>query len=134
MQKYDRKILFWNILHSIDYYSFRDHEILWVKKHLLHINLNFNLSNPSRNLFTDLSLSSVHVMSHFKDAINSLTDINDVMLKYETVMYAQKVLVSELLKMLIQKNIEVDVKRAHQILKKSNKIRKLFNLEWIRNM
>ncbi|EEH46599.2 uncharacterized protein PADG_02697 [Paracoccidioides brasiliensis Pb18] len=39
---------------------------------------------------------SAHVTSHFKDAVDSLTGINSVVLKYGTIVYAQEVLVPKL--------------------------------------
>ncbi|OJD16918.1 hypothetical protein AJ78_02955 [Emergomyces pasteurianus Ep9510] len=100
VQKHDRKILSQSVLHSTGYYGLRDCKIL-----------------------------SAHVVSHFKDVINSLAGIDSVVSKYGLVVYAQKVLVLELLKMLIQKNMKVNVKETCQILKKSNEIENLLNLE-----
>ncbi|EEQ90204.1 uncharacterized protein BDCG_05324 [Blastomyces dermatitidis ER-3] len=73
VQKHGRKILSQSVLHSTGYCGLRDHVIL-----------------------------SAHVVSHFKDAIDSLAGIDGMTLKYGTIVYAQKVLVPELLKMLIQ--------------------------------
>ncbi|OJD18199.1 hypothetical protein AJ78_01757 [Emergomyces pasteurianus Ep9510] len=100
VQKHGRKILSWSVLHRTDYYGLTGHGIL-----------------------------SEHVVCHFKDTIDSLTGIDSVVLKYDTVVYAQEVLVSELLDMLAQENMKVDVKEARRILKKSNKMRNLLNLE-----
>ncbi|OJD13194.1 hypothetical protein AJ78_06312 [Emergomyces pasteurianus Ep9510] len=72
---------------------------------------------------------SAHVVCHFKDVINSLAGIDSVVSKYGTVVYAQEVLVPELLEMLVQKDMEVDVKEARQILKESNEIGNLLNHE-----
>ncbi|KAL2370688.1 hypothetical protein RJ035_006163 [Blastomyces gilchristii] len=98
--KHGRKILSQSILHSTSYYDLRGHEIL-----------------------------SVHVVSHFKDAIDSLAGIDSVASKYGTVVYAQEVLVPELLEMLVQEDMGVDAKGARWILKESNKIGNLLNLE-----
>ncbi|KLJ08539.1 hypothetical protein EMPG_09949 [Blastomyces silverae] len=51
------------------------------------------------------------------------------MLKYNTIVFTQKILISELLKILIQKNIRVNINKIHQILKKSSEIENLLNLE-----
>ncbi|EEQ91148.1 uncharacterized protein BDCG_06268 [Blastomyces dermatitidis ER-3] len=100
VRKHGRKILSRSILHSTGYYGLRGHEIL-----------------------------SAHVMSHFKDAIDSLAGIDSVASKYGTVVYAQEVLVPELLEMLVQEDMGVDAKGARWILKESNKIGNLLNLE-----
>ncbi|EER41754.1 conserved hypothetical protein [Histoplasma capsulatum H143] len=100
VRKHGRKILSRSVLHSTGYYGLRGHEIL-----------------------------SAHVVSHFKDAIDSLAGINSVVLKYGTVVYAQEVLVPELLEMLVQEDMGVDVKGARRILKESNKIGNLLNFE-----
>ncbi|KAL2376418.1 hypothetical protein RJZ90_007531, partial [Blastomyces dermatitidis] len=100
VRKHGRKILSWSILHSTGYYGLRGHEIL-----------------------------SAHVVSHFKDAIDSLAGIDSVASKYGTVVYAQEVLVPELLEMLVQEDMGVDAKGARWILKESNKIGNLLNLE-----
>ncbi|EEH40728.2 hypothetical protein PAAG_02704 [Paracoccidioides lutzii Pb01] len=49
--------------------------------------------------------------------------------KYGIIVYAQEVLMPELLKMMDQKVMRVDVKDACQILKESNKISDLLNDE-----
>ncbi|EGE86648.1 hypothetical protein BDDG_09595 [Blastomyces dermatitidis ATCC 18188] len=100
VRKHGRKILSRSILHSTGYYGLRGHEIL-----------------------------SAHVVSHFKDAIDSLAGIDSVASKYGTVVYAQEVLVPELLEMLVQEDMGVDAKGARWILKESNKIGNLLNLE-----
>ncbi|OJD11669.1 hypothetical protein AJ78_07605 [Emergomyces pasteurianus Ep9510] len=100
VQKHGRKILSRSVLHSTGYYGLRDREIL-----------------------------SAHVVSHFKDAINSLAGIDSVVSKYDLVVYAQEVLVLELLKMLVREDMRVDVKEACRILKESNEIGNLLNLE-----
>ncbi|ODH12937.1 hypothetical protein ACO22_07768 [Paracoccidioides brasiliensis] len=66
-------------------------------------------------------MRSLHVMCHFKDAIDSLAGIDSVASKYGTVVYAQEVLVQE--------DMGVDAKGACRILKESTKIRNLLNLE-----
>ncbi|EDN10248.1 predicted protein [Histoplasma mississippiense (nom. inval.)] len=81
VRKHGRKILSRSVLHSTGYYGLRGHELL--------------------NLFTDLPLNSAHVVCHFKDAIDSLAGIDSVVSKYGTVVYAQEVLVPELLEMLV---------------------------------
>ncbi|OJD09908.1 hypothetical protein ACJ73_10023 [Blastomyces percursus] len=68
---------------------------------------------------------------NFKDAIDSLAGIDSVVSKYATVVYAQEVLVPELLEMLVRKNMGVDVKGARRIVKESNKVGKFLNLELI---
>ncbi|EDN06076.1 predicted protein [Histoplasma mississippiense (nom. inval.)] len=100
VRKHGRKILFRSVLHSTGYYGLRGHEIL-----------------------------SAHVVSHFKDAIDSLAGIDSVVSKYGTVVFAQEVLVPELLEMLVQEDMGVDAKGARRILKESNKIGNLLNLE-----
>ncbi|KGQ02028.1 hypothetical protein PAAG_11204 [Paracoccidioides lutzii Pb01] len=100
VRKHGRNILSRSVLHSTGYYGLRGHEIL-----------------------------SAHVVSHFKDAIDSLAGINSVASKYGTVVYAQEVLVPELLEMLVQEDMGVDAKGACWILKESNKIGNLLNLE-----
>ncbi|OJD21662.1 hypothetical protein ACJ73_06999 [Blastomyces percursus] len=69
VQKHGRKVLSRSVLHSTGYYGLRGHGIL-----------------------------SEHVVSHFKDAIDSLAGIDSVVSKYGTVVYAQEVLVPELLR------------------------------------
>ncbi|EDN11071.1 predicted protein [Histoplasma mississippiense (nom. inval.)] len=100
VRKHGRKILSRSVLHSTGYYGLRGHEIL-----------------------------SAHVVSHFKDAIHSLAGIDSVASKYGTVVYAQEVLVPELLEMLVQEDMRVDAKVARRILKESNEIGNLLNLE-----
>ncbi|OJD11441.1 hypothetical protein AJ78_07788 [Emergomyces pasteurianus Ep9510] len=100
VRKHDRKILSQSVLHRTGYYGLRGHEIL-----------------------------SAHVVSHFKAAIDSLAGIDTVASKYGTVVYAQEVLVPELLEMLVQEDMGVDAKGARRILKESNEIGNLLNLE-----
>ncbi|EDN10519.1 predicted protein [Histoplasma mississippiense (nom. inval.)] len=100
VRRHGRKILSRSVLHSTGYYGLRGHEIL-----------------------------SAHVVSHFKDAIDSLAGIDSVASKYGTVVYAQEVLVPELLEMLVQEDMGVDAKGARRILKESNEIGNLLNLE-----
>ncbi|OJD20814.1 hypothetical protein ACJ73_07851 [Blastomyces percursus] len=100
VRKHGRKILSRSVLHSTGYYALRGHEVL-----------------------------SAHVVSHFKDAIDSLAGIDSVVSKYGTFVYAQEVLVPELLEMLVQEDMGVNAKAARRILKESNKIGKLLNLE-----
>ncbi|EER43765.1 conserved hypothetical protein [Histoplasma capsulatum H143] len=100
VRKHGRKILSRSVLHSTGYYGLRGREIL-----------------------------SAHVMSHFKDAINSLAGIDSVVSKYGPVVYAQEVLVPELLEMLVREDMGVDAKGARRILKESNEIGNLLNLE-----
>jgi hypothetical protein len=66
---------------------------------------------------------------HFARDIDSLTGVDSLVSEYGTAVYAQKVLVPELLKMLVQEDMRVDAKRARQILNESNKIGDLLNLE-----
>ncbi|KKZ67965.1 hypothetical protein EMCG_06363 [[Emmonsia] crescens] len=100
VQKHGRKILSRSVLHRTGYYGLRGHGIL-----------------------------SEHVVSHFKDAIDSLAGIESVVSKYGTVVYAQEILVPELLEMLVREDMGVDAKGARRILKESNKIGNLLNLE-----
>ncbi|EDN04288.1 predicted protein [Histoplasma mississippiense (nom. inval.)] len=98
VQKHGRKVLSQNVLHRTGYYGLRGHGIL-----------------------------SEHVVRHFARDIDSLAGIDALVSKYGTVVYAQEVLVPELLEMLVQKDMGVDLKGARRILKESNKIGKLFN-------
>ncbi|EGE79583.2 hypothetical protein BDBG_02420 [Blastomyces gilchristii SLH14081] len=99
VQKHGRKILSRSVLHRTGYYGLRGHGIF-----------------------------SEHVVSHFKDAIDSLAGIDSVVSKYGTVVYAQ-VLVPEPLEMLVREDMGVDAKGARRILKESNKMGNLLNLE-----
>ncbi|OAX78803.1 hypothetical protein ACJ72_06884 [Emergomyces africanus] len=95
--------------------------------------LNFILACAVFLMIPDTALSheilSEHVVRHFARDIDALAGIDSVVSKYDTVVYAQEVLVLELLEMLVQENMKVDVKGARQILKESNKIGDLLNCE-----
>ncbi|KKZ62331.1 hypothetical protein EMCG_00405 [[Emmonsia] crescens] len=80
------------------------------------------------NIFTD-SPPAQSMSGPFAHVINSLTGIDSLVSKYGTVVYAQEVLVPELLEMLVQEDMVVDTKEARQILKESNKIGDLLNRE-----
>ncbi|EDN04279.1 predicted protein [Histoplasma mississippiense (nom. inval.)] len=100
VRKHGRKVLSKNILHGTGYCGLRGHVIL-----------------------------SEHVVRHFARDIDSLAGTDSLASKYGTVVYAQEVLVPELLEMLVQEDMGVDTKRARQILKESNTIGDMLNHE-----
>ncbi|ODH12987.1 hypothetical protein ACO22_07714 [Paracoccidioides brasiliensis] len=55
-----------------------------------------------------------NVVSHFKGASTCLAGIDSVVSKDDTVVYAQEVLIPELLEMSVQEDMSVDAKEGHQ--------------------
>ncbi|PGH19288.1 hypothetical protein AJ80_04041 [Polytolypa hystricis UAMH7299] len=70
-----------------------------------------------------------HVVRHFARDIDSLKGIDILVSTYGAVVYAQEVLVPELLVMLVRDDMGVDAKAARRILKESDEIGDLLNCE-----
>lgn len=76
---------------------------------------------------TDFLPSLDHIMRHFADHIHSIATTDALVLNYSVLTYAQEVLMPELLVLLVQEDMGVDEKHAHEILEGSEEIGELVN-------